>query len=400
MTRSATSAEEILVRLPIVYNVRNLAVRRATALMTAAGIALTVAVLLASMALVSGLRSTLESTGNRLNLLVLRNGATSELSSAMTRQTFQDLLFKPGIAKSKRDGRPMVSLEIVTAVRLPAVDNVHGMNVTVRGLFPVGIELRDIRLREGRWVEPGRREVVVGQAVARRCQGAHTGGVLRFGKREWQVVGVMDGGRSAVSSEIFGDLNQVSLDFNRPQQLSSVLLRASDDAVMPALIKSLTEDKRLNAFAQTEKSYYGRQSAAADPLRMLGLFVSVIMAVGSGFTAMNSMYAAVGRRTSEIATLRVLGFKRASILLSFLFESLLLALAGGIMACVLVLPLNGISTAVGNMTTMSEVVVNFRVGPDTLLTGIAYSALLGIAGGLLPARMAARKGILTALREG
>jgi len=386
-------------RLPIAYNIRNLVVRRTTTLMTAAGIALTVAVLLASLALVNGLRSTFESTGDRLNLLVLRKGSTSELSSAMTRETFQDLLFKPGIARSPRDGWPMASLEIVTTVRLPASDNPRGMNITVRGLLPAGIDLRKIRLHEGRWFESGRREVVVGRAIARSCPGAHAGGVVRFGKREWQVVGVMDGGRSAVNNEIFGDLNQVSSDFNRPQQLSSVLLRASDAATVPALIESLNDDRRLNSFAQTERDYYERQTAAGDPLRLLGLFVSVIMAFGSGFTAMNTMYAAVDRRTREIAILRVLGFSQGSIMLSFLLESLLLALVGGILACVLVLPLNGVSTAIGNSATMSDVAVDFRVGPGVLLVGIAYSALLGIAGGLLPARMAARREIVTALRE-
>ena len=386
-------------RLPIAYNIRNLVVRRTTTLMTAAGIALTVAVLLASLALVNGLRSTFESTGDRLNLLVLRKGSTSELSSAMTRETFQDLMFKPGITRSPRDGWPMASLEIVTTVRLPAGDTPRGMNITVRGLLPVGIDLRKIRLHEGRWFESGRREVVVGWAIARSCPGAHAGGVVRFGKREWQVVGVMDGGRSAVNNEIFGDLNQVSADFNRPQQLSSVLLRARDAATVPALIESLNDDRRLNSFAQTERDYYERQTAAGDPLRLLGLFVSVIMAFGSGFTAMNTMYAAVDRRTREIAILRVLGFSQGSIMLSFLLESLLLALVGGILACVLVLPLNGVSTAIGNSATMSDVAVDFRVGPGVLLVGIAYSALLGIAGGLLPARMAARREIVTALRE-
>lgn len=386
-------------RLPVAYNIRNLAVRRTTSLMTAAGIALTVAVLLASLALVRGLRRTFESTGDPLNLLVLRKGSTSELSSAMTREMFQSLMFKSGIARALRDGMPMASLEIVTTVRLPAVDNARGMSATVRGLLPVGIDLREARLRDGRWFEAGRREVVVGRAIARRCPGAQTGGSIRFGKREWQVVGVMDGGLSAMSNEIFGDLHQVSSDFNRPQQLSAVLLRARDVAAIPGLVNSLNDDKRLNAFAQPEKEYYERQAAAGDSLRMLGLFVSAIMAIGSGFTAMNAMYAAVDRRTKEIGTLRVLGFSQGSILLAFMFESVLLALAGGALACVLVLPLNGISTRVGNSVTMSEVSVNFRVDPAVLLAGIGYATMLGIAGGLLPARMAARKEILTALRE-
>ncbi len=385
--------------LPLSYNIRSLMVRRATALMTAAGIALTVAVLIASLALAAGLRRTLASTGNPLNVLVLRKGSTSELGSAMTRETFGELLFTAGIARSPRDGWPMASLEIVTTIRLPTAGDPRGANVTVRGLAPAGVVLHDVSLRSGRWFESGHREVVVGQAVARRCPAAHEGGLLNFGKREWRVVGVMEGGRSAVNSEIFGDLNQVSSDFNRQEHLSSALVRARDAAAVPTLLNSLNQDRRLNACAQTEKDYYARQSSAGNPLLTLGLFVSVIMAIGSGFTAMSAMYAAVDRRTREIGTLRVLGFSRMSIQLSFLVESVLLSLMAGVLACLLVLPLNLVTTAVGNPVTMSDLVMDFRVSPSVLIVGIAYAAALGIAGGLLPARAAARKEILAALRE-
>ena len=384
-------------KIPITYNIRNLIVRRVTALMTAAGIALTVAVLLAVLALVSGLRSAFAATGNRLNVLVLRKGSTTELGSAMTREMFQDLLFKPGIAQI--NGRPLASLEMVTVVRLPVPDNPRGMSVTVRALLPAGITLRNVRLLGGRWFEAGRREVVVGKNIARRSPDAKLGGAIHFGRQSWQVVGIMDGGRSAINDEIFGDLNQISSDANRTERLSSVLVRAADAAAVPALIESFNNDQRLNAFAQTETDYYMRQTAAGDPLRTLGIFVSVIMAIGSGFAAMNTMYAAVSRRTREIGTLRVLGFSRGSILASFMMESVLLAAAGGILACLLILPLNNLSTAVGNSVSMSEVAVNFRVTPAILAAGLAYAALLGLLGGFLPARMAAKKEILTALRE-
>ncbi len=386
-------------RLPISYNLRNLAVRRVTTLMTATGIALTVAVLLAALALVNGMQNTFEASGDPLNILVLRKGSTSELGSAMTRQMFQDLVYKQGIARTAADDRPMASLEMVTVVRLPAVDNPRGVSVTVRGLLPAGIELRNVRLREGRWFQPGRREVVAGRSIASRCPDARVGRVVRFGRQEWQIVGVMDGASSATDSEIFGDLNQISAEFNRSGQLSSVLMRAADPVIMTALINSLNDDQRLNAVAQPEKDYYLGQTAAAGPLRTLGVFVSIIMAIGSGFAAMNTMYAAVSRRTREIGTLRVLGFGRGSILLSFLVESVLLSMAGGILACALVLPLNGVSTAVGNFVTLSDVMVNFRVSPSILVAGLIYAAVLGAAGGLLPARLAANKEILSALRE-
>jgi putative ABC transport system permease protein len=384
--------------IPITYNLRHLAVRRVTALLTAASLALTITLLLAAMALANGLRTTLETTGNPLNVLVLRKGSTSELSSSTTREMFQDLLYHPGMMRGL-GGRPMASLEIFTVVRLPALDNPRGMSVTVRGLLEPGIALRQIRLEDGRWFSAGRREVVVGKSVARRCLGAKTGGILRFGKREWQVVGVMDGGQSAINTEVFGDLNQIASDFNRPDQLSSVLVRAQDAAALPALLAGLNDDQRLNAFAQPEKDYYARQTAGGGPLATLGIFVSTIMAIGSGFTAMNTMYAAVARRTREIGTLRVLGFSRGNILASFLVESVLLALAGGVIACLLVLPLNYFSTQVGNSLTMSEVAVNFRVSPLILAAGVGYAALLGVLGGWLPARLAANQEILSALRE-
>jgi putative ABC transport system permease protein len=372
--------------IPVTYNLRNLAVRRTTTVMTALGIALPVAVLLAALALVNGLRTALESTGEPLNVLVLRKGSASELPSGISRAVFRDMLFKPGIAVSGK-GQPMASLEIVTTVRLA------GKDLTVRGLLPIGIELRDITLESGRWFRSGHREIVVGKSVATRYPASR----LRFGKSEWEVVGVLDGGRSTANSEIFGDLNQVSSDFNRPDGLSSVLIRAKDEVAVPALVNSLNEDPRLNVIAQPERAYYDRQTNSAASLQAVGIFVAIIMAVGSSFAAMNTMYATVARRSAEIATLRVLGFSRASILASFLIESLLLAGLGGVIGCLLVLPLNYVSTGIGNFNTMSEVMFHFHVEPLTLAGGIVFSLVIGATGGLLPAALAANREILTAL---
>ena len=384
--------------IPVSYNLRNLVVRKTTTIVTALGIALTVAVLLAVLALVNGLQTAFLSSGNPLQILVMRKGATAELSSAVTRETFQDLKSMAGIA---RDGdEPMASLEMVTVINLPSVDSPTGMNVTLRGILPVGIKMRDdLKLQDGRWFQAGQREVVVGKSIAKRYPGAQMGKKMRFGRGEWEVVGVMDGGKSAVNSEIFGDLNQISSDFNRADGLSSVLLRATDSATVPALINSLNDDRRLGVQAQTEKSYYEAQTNSGALLQYLGVFIAIIMAVGSSFAAMNTMYASVARRATEIGTLRVLGFSQSSILLSFLFESLLLALLGGLVGCILVLPLNNITTGVGSFVTFSEIDFNFRVSPAIMLTGIVFALVMGALGGLFPARMAARKEILVALRE-
>jgi len=225
------------------------------------------------------------------------------------------------------------------------------------------------------------------------------GDKLRFGRGEWEVVGVMDGGQSAVNSEIFGDLNQISSDFNRADGLSSVLLRATDANTVPALINSLNDDRRLAVLAQTEKAYYESQTNSGALLQFLGVFIAIIMAVGSSFAAMNTMYAAVARRATEIGTLRVLGFSKSSIMLSFLMESLLLSGLGGLVGCLLVLPLNNITTGIGSFVTFSEIAFNFRVGPEIMLIGVTFALVMGAVGGLFPARMAARKEILVALRE-
>jgi putative ABC transport system permease protein len=350
------------------------------------------------LALVNGLRTAFQSSGNPLQILVMRKGATAELSSAVTREAFQDLKSMAGIA---RDGEePMASLEMVTVINLPSVDSPTGMNVTLRGILPVGIKMRDdLKLKDGRWFQAGQREVVVGKSIAKRYPGAQMGKKLRFGRGEWEVVGVMDGGQSAVNSEIFGDLNQISSDFNRADGLSSVLLRATDIATVPALINSLNDDRRLGVLAETEKSYYEAQTNSGALLQFLGIFIAIIMAVGSSFAAMNTMYAAVARRATEIGTLRVLGFSKNSIMLSFLMESLLLAGLGGLIGCLLVLPLNNITTGIGSFVTFSEIAFNFRVSPEIMLVGITFALVMGAVGGLFPARMAARKEILVALRE-
>ena len=385
--------------IPIAYNIRNLVVRKTTTIMTALGIALTVAVLLSILALVNGLRSALQSSGNPLHVLVLRKGSTAELTSNFTRQSFQDIKFKPGIARGK-SGEPLASLEMVTVINLAREDAPDGNNVNLRGVSPAGIELReDLKIENGRWFQNGRREVVVGSAIAKRFPAARLGRKLHFGRGDWEVVGIMSAGESAVNSEIFGDLNQVSADFQRSEVLSSALLRAIDAVAADALIKDIEADQRMNVTAEPEEAYYAAQMKSGAPIQFIGIFVSAIMAIGSSFAAMNTMYAAVARRAREIGTLRVLGFSRGSILLSFFAESLLLSTLGGILGCLLVLPINGITTGIGNSNTFSEIAFNFRISPAIMATGVGFAMLLGAIGGLFPARSASKKEILVALRE-
>jgi putative ABC transport system permease protein len=384
--------------IPLSYNFRNLVVRKTTTLMTAAGIAMTVAVLLAVLALVGGLQSAFDSTGDPLHVLVMRKGGNSELTSLLTQQQFQIIKIFPGIAPGK-DGKPLASLEIVSVINLPNADNPNGMNITLRGVSTRGIEMRKLNLIAGRRFQPGQREVMVGKATAKRYPNAQLGRQLRFGKGLWTVVGIMDSGGGAVDSEIFGDGAQVASDFNRPDTYSSALLQATDEVTAGALKKSLGDDRRLNVTVMSEKEYYEAQTISSRPVKFLGIFVCIIMAIGSCFAAMNTMYAAVARRAKEVGTLRILGFTRGSITLSFLLESLLLSLLGGLLACVITLPLNGVTTGMGNFVTFSETSFNFRVGPEVMAIGIIFSLILGAVGGFLPARHAAKKEILTALRD-
>jgi putative ABC transport system permease protein len=384
---------------PLAYHLRSLMVRKTTTIMTAAGIGLTVAVLLAILALVQGLNAAFEATGHPLNVLVLRKGSDSELVSNFPRASYLDLRVKPGIARS-RTGEPMASLEMVTIINLDLPGNPDGANVTLRGLTPVGFEMREyVRLAQGRWFQPGRREVVVGKSLSERTPAARVGRKLRFGRGEWDVVGVMDAGRTAANSEIFADLNQVSSDDNRTAVLSSALVRAQDAVAVQALVRDIEDDRRLNSSARTERDYYEAQTRSGAPVKYLGFIVAVIMAVGSSFAAMNTMYAAVSRRSREIGALRVLGFSRGSILMGFFLESLALSLAGGVLGCLMVLLVNGRTANMGNFVTFSEMSFDFQVTPAIMAAGVGFALLMGALGGFFPARTAARKEILEALRD-
>jgi putative ABC transport system permease protein len=385
-------------KIPLAYNFRNLIVRKTTTLMTATGIALTVAVLVSSLALVNGLRSTFANTGNPLQILVMRKGSNAELGSSVSRESFAQLRAMSGIARDGA-GEPMASLEMTQVINLPSVDDPKGMNVTLRGLLSAGMEMRSVRLASGRWFQLGHREIVVGKSIAQRYPDAQLGRSLRFGRGEWQVVGIMDGGQSAINSEIWGDLNQVSSDYNREDNLSSILVRATDPAAVAELIGTIDSNRQLGLTALREPAYYAMQTSSGAPLEFLGILVACIMAIGSSFAAMNTMYGAVARRSREIGTLRVLGFSRASILVSFFVEGLLISLAGGILGCLITLPLNLVTTGVGNFFTFSEIAFRLHVGLSTMTIGVGIAAIVGALGGFFPARNAARKEILGALHE-
>lgn len=385
--------------VPITYNLRNLIERKGTTLMTAIGIGLTVAVLVTSLALTAGLKSVFSGTGHPRQVLVLRKGVDAELTSTVSTESYQIIRRLPGIATTA-DGEPMVSPEGITVVNLPSLEAPEGMNVTVRGMLPIGLTMREIEIVQGKMFQPGRRQVIVGESIARRYPDARIGGEIHFGRGSWEVVGVFSVGDSAANSEIWTDLDQLRGDFERQGGSSSLLVRTNSAESMERLTKTIEDDQRLGSNVMSETEYYERMTASGAPLQFLGFAVAIIMAIGSAFAATNTMYAAVARRSREIGTMRALGFGRWAILQSFMLESIFLALLGGVLGVLLTLPVNGLTTGVGSFVTFSEVAFKFRIDATAIIAGLIFAAAIGALGGFLPAWSASRKNIVATMREG
>ncbi|HEX4783052.1 MAG TPA: ABC transporter permease [Candidatus Sulfotelmatobacter sp.] len=393
--------------IPISYNVRNLRLRKGLTVMTALGIALTVTTAIFLMALLAGLNRAFVNSGNPLNVLVLRKGSEAELSGGFDASLYPILRTLPGIAKDSH-GEPMTSGEWVVVIILPRKDGTGEVNVTVRGMMPDGLEMRQlpgpenhpgVKLIAGDWFHTGQREVVVSKSIRDRFTHANIGDTMEFGKGSWKVVGVFDAGGSAYESEVWGDVNQMASDFDRQGGFSSAYLHATDPIAADALKNRVSDDQRLKLEGMLETDYYAKQTSSGAPIKVIGIVVAFIMAIGSIFAAMNTMYAAVAYRGREIATLRVIGFSRPSILTSFVLESLLLALLGAAAGILLMLPFNGMQTGTSNAVTFSEVVFALRITPQVAMYAIVFALIMGFVGGLAPAWHAARQNILNALRS-
>src|SRR5438132_12211288 len=385
--------------IPISYNVRNMKLRKGLTIMTALGIALTVTTAVFIMALLAGLDKAFKTSGNPLNVLVLRKGSTSELTGPFPSDNFQVLKTLPGIAKDSH-GDPLVSGEITVVIVLPRKDGSGEVNVTVRGMMQDGLELRPaIKLAQGRWFTPGQREVVVSKSINKRLSNSKVGDALEFGKGAWQVVGVFDAGGTGAESEIWGDVNQMTSDFDRQGVYSSAYLRATDPVTAQALKNRVGDDQRLKLDSMLETEYFAKQTSSGAVIKFIGWLVAGIMAIGSSFAAMNTMYAAVAYRSREIATLRVIGFSRPSILTSFVLEAVLLSLLGAAVGIVLMLPFNGMTTGTQNQTTFSEVVFSLSLTPAVISAAVGFAVVMGLIGGIAPAWHAARQNILNALRD-
>lgn len=390
--------------LPLKYNFRNVLVRWRTTVFTVLGIAAVVAVFVLLQALARGIESTSGNTGDPRNILVVRKGSQAESGSIVSRDHFRTIQYFDEVAHNEQ-GDPIISAELVLIVSAPRRTGMGEANTLLRGVTPRGMELRpQVKLTDGRWFTPGKREVVVARRLASRFAGFEMGGAIKAGPDRLTVVGHFDAAGSAFDSEAWMDADESRSIFDR-DQYSSILLRPRDDAAAKRLIERVDQDKRLSLRAEREVDYYAKQTLTALPFKILGGILGTAMSIGAIFAAMNTMYASVAARTREVGTLRVLGYSRRSVVACFMIEGALLALGGGLLGSALALGLNyyvqvrGIFFGTMDFQSFSETIFQFRVTPDLVIKGLVFSVAIGLAGSLLPALRAARLPVISALKS-
>ncbi len=386
--------------IPIVYNLRSVKARWTSAIVAVIGIAGTVGVFVAMLSLARGFRTTLVSSGSPDNAIVMRAGATSEMTGAVTIDTVKILQDEPGIARGA-DG-PLLTPEVVLVAPIPLISTGTDANVQVRGVSKNVLEIRrNIKIVEGRMFKPGLAEIVVGKNANVSYSGLTVGNTIGLGSVRFKVVGIFDAGGSAFDSEIWGDAHLIGPAYNRPDNLfQSVTLRLASPDSLQQFKDAVTADPRLNLDVTLEIEYYSKQSTRLTTLiTVLGGIVAGIMAIGAVFGALNTMYSAVSERGREIATMRALGFGGPSVVTSFVIEALLISFIGGLIGCIAVLPLNGLTTGAMNLQTFSHMAFAFKITPELLVKGVVFALFMGVLGGLLPAIRAASLPISSALRE-
>ena len=387
--------------IPISYNVRSIAARWKTAIVSILGIAGTVGVFVAMLAMARGFQATLIASGSASNSIVRRAGSSSEMDSGVSLDQARVIADAAQVARNG-EGVPLSSPEMVVIGAFQLIKSGTDANTQIRGMTPLVLEVRpSVKIAEGRFFTQGLAELVVGSNAVKTYSGLELGSTLSFGGQDWKVVGVFDAGGSAFDSEIWADHTVLAQTFDRPTNIfSSITVRLNSPTDFDTFKDSLTSDPRLTVQVEREADYYARQSQMVSTLiRVLGFLVAFVMAIGAVFGALNTMYSAVAARAREIATMRALGFGGGSVILSFMFESLLISFIGGILGCIAVLPLNGFTAGTMNWQTFSHLAFAFRVTPGLLMAGIFFALFMGFVGGVLPAVRAARLQVAHALRE-
>jgi putative ABC transport system permease protein len=388
------------VAVPLVYNFRSVRARWTSSVVAVLGIAGTVGVFVAMLSLARGFKLTLVRSGSTQNAIVRRAGATAEVDGSVSLDQVRVIEDAPGIARE--NGNPLVSPEVVVIAAFPLKSSGTDANVQVRGVSPSVLEIRkNVRIVAGRMFDPGLEELVVGKNAVLSYVGLDLGNSVKLGGANWKVVGIFDAGGSAFDSEVWCDSTVLNQIYRRPENIfQSVTVRLSSPSALDTFRGSLASDPRLTVQVDGERQYYDKQSRTLTTLILvLGTIVAVVMGIGAVFGALNTMYSAVAERSREIATMRAVGFGALSIVLSFVAEGLLISFLGGALGCLVVLPLNGLTTGAMNFQTFSHVTFAFQVTPDLMLAGLIFALLMGLIGGVPPAIRAARRPVAAALRS-
>jgi putative ABC transport system permease protein len=386
--------------VPISYNFRSIRARWTSTIVAIIGIAGTVGVFVAMLSLARGFRATLVASGSPGNVLIMRAGSPSEMMGGITLDSVKIVEDAPGVA---HDGaEPLVTQEVVGVVPFPLISTHSDANVQVRGVSPNVLQIRKfVKIVQGRMFQPGLSELVVGKNASKSYEGMTVGNTVTFNGGQWKIVGVFDAGGSAFDSEVWCDSKILAEVLKRPGNIfQSATVHLTSPEAFQQFKDSVTSDPRLNVDAVREIDYYAKQSTTMTRLiTVLGGLVAAVMAIGAVFGALNTMYSAVAERGREIATMRALGFSHTSVILSFLFEALLIAIVGGILGCLAVLPLNGYTTNTMNFQTFSNLAFAFKITFDLLVMGVLFAMVMGVLGGVLPAVRAALRPVVVALRE-
>jgi ABC-type lipoprotein release transport system permease subunit len=384
--------------LLLAYSFRNVLARRLTSVLTIIGVGLVVFVFCAVMMLSHGLRETLVDTGYAGNAIVIRKASQTEISSILTRDMANVVRADPAIARAG-DGSPLTTGELMVLINQPKRGSDEPSNIPVRGVMPNSFTIRpDVQLTEGRMFNPGTSEVIAGAKVARNFQGCGIGETVRFASRDWTVVGIFESDGSGFESELWGDYDQFAQAFNRPIY-SSLTMRLTSPSEFDALRQRMENDPRVQVDVKTERQYYDDQSSFTRTyINVLGTIISIIFSMGAVVGAMITMYGSVSGRTTEIGTLRALGFSRFSVLMTFLGESVIIALLGGTIGILCATVLREFEVSTTNWDTFAELAFSFETSPQIIAGGFFFAIVMGIIGGFLPAVQASRLKIIAALR--
>ena len=381
-------------------NLRNLPQRVGSSVVAVVGVAAVVLVFAAVLSMARGFERTMMSAGSDDTAIIVRDGATSELTSGLSNDQVLIIADAPGVLK---DGdTSVISAELYVIVDVRKKSNNTEANVPFRGIQAGAFNVRsNVRMADGRMFETGKNEIVVGRAAQREFVGLETGSTIRFGQTDWQIVGSFEAAGSVFESELWTDVRVLQSAYRRGNSFQSVRVRLQDEASLEALEAALEADPRINPDVMTERDYYsGQAEGLTQFIKIIGYPLTILMSIGALFGALNSMYSSVSARGKEIATLRALGFGPFSILVSTIVESTLLALAGGILGgAAAFLVFNGFQVSTLNGPSFSQVVFDFAVTPDLLVDGLKAALVIGAFGGLFPAIRAARLPVAQALRE-